>query len=431
MSNRLKSPVFDLILCISDAVDLISPHVADHHRRTAYLAYQLGRQYGLSSARCKDLAIAAALHDIGATSLKERLELLNFETKASSGHAETGYLLISGYPAFSKAAEIVRFHHVNWDDSAGGVNMGLQVPVESHILHLADRVTVLVDPRKEVLSQVRSICNRIKRKSGDEFMPEVVDAFLRLAEKDFIWFDMISPSTDIAVWRDLDWDVISLEGSEFLDLARFFCRLVDFKSPFTATHSSRVAACSRALAELAGFSLLDQRQILLCGYLHDIGKLCVPLEILDKPAALSNEEYAIMRHHAYYTNHILKRVGVFENVRVWSSYHHERLDGSGYPYQLKGDELTTGSRIIAIADVFTAVSEDRPYRLARNNIDVMDVMNDLTRKGQLDARLTRLLGTRFEEISAMMAATEFKATQEYQEFTDRRTRFLNFAQTGG
>ena len=176
--------------------------------------------------------------------------------------------------------------------------------------------------------------------------------------------------------------------------------------------------------------MLDQRLISLCGYLHDIGKLCVPLEILDKPAALSTEESAVMRHHAYYTNHILKRIGVFENVRVWSSYHHERLDGSGYPYQLKGEELTTGSRIIAIADVFTAVSEDRPYRSAKNNFDVMDVMNDMARKGMLDTRLVRLLGSRVSEISALMAAAEFSATQEYQEFIDRRTRYLDFVRTG-
>jgi len=451
MSYKLKSPVFDLILCISDAVDSISPQLADHHRRTAYLAYQLGRQFGLPVARCKELAIAAALHDIGATALKERLNLLNFDTKVSADHnavyaahnavyathnevsavhAEVGYLLISNYPAFALAAEIVRFHHVNWNDGAGKLNMGLSVPVESHILHLAERVAVQIDPRKEVLSQVRSITNRVKRKSGDDFMPEVVDAFLRLAEKDFIWFDMVSPSADIALWNDLDWDVISLEGAEFLELSRFFCRLVDFKSPFTATHSSRVAVCGQALAELSGFSMLDQRLISLCGYLHDIGKLCVPLEILDKPAALSTEESAVMRHHAYYTNHILKRIGVFENVRVWSSYHHERLDGSGYPYQLKGEELTTGSRIIAIADVFTAVSEDRPYRSARNDIDVMDVMNDMARKGLLDARLIKLLGSRVHEINALMAEAEFSASRDYHEFIDRRTRYMDFVRAG-
>ena len=427
MSYRLKSPVFDLILCISDALDLISPLVTDHHRRTAYLAFQLGRQFGLPVARCKDLAIAAALHDIGATALKDRLELLNFDTKASVDHAEVGYLLISAYPAFSKAAEIVRFHHVNWDDGVGKFSMGLPVPVESQILHLADRVTVLVDPRKEALSQVRGICNRVKRKSGSDFIPEVVDAFLRLAEKDFIWFDMVSPSGDIDLWHSLDWDVISLEGAEFLELSRFFGRLVDFKSPFTSTHSSRVVTCSLALAELAGFSMLDQRLISLCGYLHDIGKLCVPLEILDKPSALSDAEYAVMRHHAYYTNHILKRAGVFENVRIWSSYHHERLDGSGYPYQLKAEDLPTGSRIIAIADVFTAVSETRPYRSGRNNMDVMDVMYDMARKGLLDTRLIKLLGSRIDEISASMAAAELVATRDYQEFIDRRSRYLDFA----
>jgi HD-GYP domain-containing protein (c-di-GMP phosphodiesterase class II) len=249
-----------------------------------------------------------------------------------------------------------------------------------------------------------------------------------LAEKDYLWFDMVSPNADIALWHNLDWDIISLEGNEFLELARFFCRIVDFKSPFTSTHSSGVAACGQALAELAGFSILDQRLIYLSGFLHDIGKLCVPSEILEKPAKLSVEENAVMRHHSYYTNHILKRMGVFDNIRVWSAYHHERLDGSGYPYQLKADELPQGARIIAIADVFAALTEDRPYRAGMRQTDVMNTLIEMAQKGMLDARLVKLLGSRFEEICALVLQTERSAAQDYQKFVDRRTRFLEFVE---
>lgn len=431
MPSRSKSSLFDLILCISDAVDLISPYVADHHRRVAYLAFHLGRQYGLSVARCKDLAVAGALHDVGAISLKERLDIMNFETDKSLHHAEIGYLLISGLQPFSKVAEIVRFHHIMWADGAGQAFMGMPVPIESHILHLADRAAVLIDSRQEVLSQVKGIVQRIQRKSGIMFMPDVVDAFLSLAEKNYIWFDLVSPSVDITLWRDLDWDVISLEGSEFLEMARFFCRIVDFKSPFTSAHSSGVAACGKALAELAGFSPSDQRLIYLSGYLHDIGKLCVSSEILEKPASLSSDELAVMRHHSYYTNHILKRASIFDNLRLWSAYHHERLDGSGYPYHLKGEDLSQGSRIVAIADVFTAISEDRPYRMGMVKQDVMAVMKDMAQRELLDARLVTLLGSRFEEISELVLKAENQAAQEYQQFVERRTRFFEMTGSAG
>ncbi len=321
---------------------------------------------------------------------------MTFEARDSLDHAEIGYLLISGFRSFGKPAEIVRYHHTPWNDGRGQESLGLPVPVESHILHLADRVAVLIDPRKELLAQVPNISNRIRRKSGSVFMPEIVDAFLTLAGKDYIWYDLVSSSVDISLWHNMDWEVISLEGDEFLDMARFFCRIVDYKSPFTATHSSGVAACARYLAELAGFSPHDQRLIYLSGYLHDIGKLCVPSEILQKPAALSNEEYSVMRHHAYYTNHILKRVGVFENIRIWSSYHHERLDGSGYPYQLKAEDLPTGARIVAIADVFTAISEDRPYRVGKQQFEVMDVLENLSRRGKLDSPLVKLVQSHYK-----------------------------------
>ncbi len=424
---KMKSSLFDLILCISDAVDLISPYMANHHRRVAYLAYKLGRQYGLSAQRCKDLVIAAALHDIGALSLKERLDMLHFEIERSLQHAEIGYLLISGLKPFVKAAEIVRFHHIHWDDGAGKESMGLPIPVESHILYLADRVSVLVDSREEVLSQVNNIVRQVKRKSGTMFMPDVVDAFLELAEKNYVWFDLVSPTMDNTILRELDWDVISLDGDELLELAKFFCRIVDFKSPFTATHSSGVATAAQVLSELAGFSLLDQRLMYISGYMHDIGKLCIPSEILEKPSSLSSEESAVMRHHSYYTNHILQRVGVFDNIRIWSAYHHERLDGSGYPYHLKAVDLPEGARIMAVADVFTAIMEDRPYRAGLQNKDGLVVLNEMVKKGLLDARLVGLLSSKFDEISTLVLEAESSASRDYQEFVDRRTRYLEFA----
>jgi HD-GYP domain-containing protein (c-di-GMP phosphodiesterase class II) len=425
--NKMKSSLFDLIVCISDAVDLISPYLANHHRRVAYLSYQLARQYGLPNQRCKDLAIAASLHDVGALSLKERLDMLNFETERSLQHAELGYLLISGLKPFLKAADIVRFHHTYWDDGAGNESMGLPVPVESHILFLADRVSILINPREEVLSQVDNIVRQVERKSGSMFMPDVVDAFLELAEKNFIWFDLVSPTMDNAILRDLDWDVISLDGDELLDLAKFFCRIVDFKSPFTASHSSGVATAAQALAGMAGFSLLDQRLMYISGYMHDIGKLCVPSEIIEKPSALSSEESAVMRHHSYYTNHILQRVGVFDNIRTWSAYHHERLDGSGYPYHLKAIDLSEGARITAIADVFTAMMEDRPYRSGLQNQDGLREISEMAKKGLLDERLVGLLTSRFDEISALVLEAENLVGREYQEFIDRRTRYLEFS----
>lgn len=425
MPYKPTIPLFDLILCISDAVDLISPSVADYHRRIAYFAYQLARQVGLSSHRCREIAIAAALHDVGAITLRERLDLLKFEIEKPSYHAEIGYLMISGFGRFNKAAEMVRFHHTAWNDGAGSVSMGLPVPIESHILHLADRAFVLIDPRKEILSQVKGNVNRIERKTGSQFMPDVVDAFLELSKRDYFWFDLVAPSQDISLWRELDFGTISLEGEEFLEMARFFSRLVDYKSPYTATHSSAVAVCAQFLAELAGFPANQQRQAHLAGYLHDIGKLCVPAEILIKPSALSKDEFAIMRHHSYYTNHILKRMGVVDAVRVWCAYHHERLDGSGYPYQLKADDLPEGARILAIADVFTAVSEDRPYRAGMQKSHVMEVMNDLAHRGLLDARLVQLLGSQFDVISARLLETERGAGHEYERFVERRGKYLD------
>ncbi|MCJ7690936.1 MAG: HD domain-containing protein [Clostridiaceae bacterium] len=104
-------------------------------------------------------------------------------------------------------------------------------------------------------------------------------------------------------------------------------RLVDFKSRFTASHSSSVAACSETIAKYAGFSKNQAKIIKYAGYLHDLGKLAIPTEILEKPGPLSKEEFDLMRTHAYHTNRVLANVSGFETIRQWGSLHHEKLNG--------------------------------------------------------------------------------------------------------
>lgn len=181
MIREIKVSLFDLVLCLSDTTDLISPAITNHHKEVAYIALSLAKEIGLSSNRQNNILIGSALHDIGALSLRDKLDVLEFEIKDQQRvhkHAEIGYLLLKKFSPFSAIESLVRFHHVPWNEGDGAEFKGKCVPVDSHILHLADRVAILINKQENILGQVNTVCEKIKIQSGKMFVPELVDAFI-------------------------------------------------------------------------------------------------------------------------------------------------------------------------------------------------------------------------------------------------------------
>lgn len=146
---------------------------------------------------------------------------------------------------------------------------------------------------------------------------------------------------------------------ETINLAR---QLVELRDPYTAGHEMHVGNLAKAIAAELGFDESYQEGVMTAGYLHDIGKIIVPIEILCKPGQLTQEEYNLIKNHAKAGYEILKDINFPWVIAQSVLEHHERLDGSGYPYRLKGDEISIAGRILAVADVVEAMSSHRPYR---------------------------------------------------------------------
>src|SRR6185369_7609057 len=175
--DELSIPLSDLINCLSDTIDLVSPELADHHKRVGVLAYSLASQLGLSEAEAIDLYFAGNLHDIGALSLTDRVGLLQFEGNDPHQHAETGALLLEMFNPLARLGEMVRFHHVFWAGGAGEFQSGLEVPLGSHILPVADRISELIGTMDGIHLMVRvpDILSRIQTASGAVFSPSLVE----------------------------------------------------------------------------------------------------------------------------------------------------------------------------------------------------------------------------------------------------------------
>ncbi|MDO8672186.1 MAG: HD domain-containing protein [Dehalococcoidia bacterium] len=417
MIRETHVSLLDMALCFSNALDMVNPALVNHHKRVASIAVSCAEALRLPLKDQSDLMIAGLLHDIGAIEVQERLDLLRYDEGTDvNRHAEIGYLVLRLLQPLSDITSLVRYHHVPWRAGAGAQSTSGPVPMGSHILHLADRVAVLLGTQTKVLGQAREVMARIVEGSGDTFVPEQVEALHSAATKESFWLDATSPSLDslLSARPTLATMVLDMEG--ILQFSRLVSHLIDFRSPFTASHSSGVATSAEMLARLAGFSSLECQMMLAAGYLHDLGKLLVPQEILEKPAKLTEDEFNVIRSHTYHTYRNLEPLGALDTINTWAAFHHERLDGRGYPFKLKGDDIPLGSRIMAVADTFAAIAEDRPYRKGMTVEKAIETLDKMVVTGALDANVVSLLKLNYHEMDAARATAQEEATKKFLEF---------------
>ncbi|MCL5773884.1 MAG: HD domain-containing protein [Firmicutes bacterium] len=416
----IKEPrirLFDLVASLSAAMDIISPVTVNHHKQVAYIAVSIAEEQGLPLNEQSEILLAGALHDSGALSLQEKLDTLQFEMVDPYKHAKTGYLLIKMFEPLLGPASLVRFHHVPWSNAEGSEFKGKDVLIGSHILNLADRIAVLINKDKEILGQVNAIVTKIEEKSGKIFIPKLVDAFKNLASKQFFWFDITSSFISSILSNKIGCKTIKLDIEGLLSLSKMFSHIIDFRSRFTSTHSSGVSACAEALAGFAGFSERECKMMRIAGYLHDLGKLAVPVEILEKTGPLrTEEEVNRIQSHTYYTYRILENIPGLETINEWASFHHERLDGNGYPFHIKGSGISPGSRIMAVADVFTAVAEDRPYRKGMTRDKTLGVLKKMVENFAIDSNIVSLVGLHFDELNLVRKTAQAESIKEYERF---------------
>ena len=257
-----------------------------------------------------------------------------------------------------ETAAAIRSLDEHWDGR--GMPDGLsgeEIPLAARILCLAQ--TIEVFHAAEGLKAARAMA---LRRRGRWFDPTLVDAFLRFCgDRDF-WAALEAP--DVSGWEPPDF-ALAGDDARLDRIAEAFARVIDAKSPFTASHSQRVAEIADGICRrVAPASTADERRTLLRArqLLHDIGKLAISSRILNKPDKLTDEEFRAIQTHPVHTLRILERAPCFASLADLAANHHEKLDGSGYPRSLDARHLDLPMRVLAVADVYEALTADRPYR---------------------------------------------------------------------
>lgn len=416
MSELLTISLEELVFSLSTLMDHTIAPLRDHHRRTAIAAYHIATQLNLTWQQRNDLIFASAIHDIGAFSIKEQQDLLDlrFESKHINRHARAAYLLLKEFSQFDHVSSILRYHHAYLDSTTEEQRQ--LIPVEALVLQVADHVAVLTINSLNILDQSAIIINELNKQSGVMFNPEIIEAFNNAAEKESFWLDVKNMTISSLFADRLKLDHLHIQRDELSGLVNLFRRIIDFRSEVTSTHSAGVGVVAAELVRMNGREDETIRKVKMAGYMHDIGKLIVPSEILEKPSKLTPGEFNIIRTHTYFTYEFLNSISIFSDIRDWASQHHERLNGHGYPFHENNKTLSFESRAIAVADVFTALTEDRPYRKGVSGSDAMLVLDTCVQKQELDPTLVKLLDEHLEEINQARILAQQESKQEYEAF---------------
>jgi HD-GYP domain-containing protein (c-di-GMP phosphodiesterase class II) len=382
-----------LIHMLSDMLDLVGVDDLHHGKRVAYMCVETGRALGLEPTEMANLYQAAMLHDCGVSTTSTHEHIIKeLDWSGAQEHCDRGSVLLEAQPLFRHLAPIIKLHHTHWQEIDSSIPV--LVATLGNLIYICDRADALMQhtSTKPWLAVRNSVRDTLANFRGSRFSPELLKAFLKVSRPESFWLRMQPQHLNqYMAERELADPHQFISTGRLRHVALLAAEIVDTKSHFTACHSLGVSRFSAHLAERAGYETDLCWQIEIAGLLHDIGKMRVPDNILEKPASLSFTERSVMLGHSFESYQILHHVQGFEDIARWGAFHHETLTGDGYPFHLTEADLDTPSRIIAIADIFQALTQQRPYRPAKSPATVISSIEHRAAQHQIDADLVKLV----------------------------------------
>ena len=398
--------VGEVLGALSYALDLTEGQPPGHCMRAAYIGTAIGAELGLSHDQMTDLFYTLIMKDLGCSSNAARIcqlfltDDLNFKIAGASIQQNLAFMIRNAAPegTFAQRLKVVAGFLKNTDGVAKelfetrcqqghdiALSMGFSEDVAKGIACLdehwdggghpmgAKEEDISLYSRIALISQVIDVYHsssgkdgalaEIEERSGKWFDPSVVKAARSVGASDTFWEELTHSDLDQRlIDSQLGQSSWPMTDERLDQIVGGFAQVIDAKSPFTHGHSTRVALYCDLLAEAFGYDAAHRKWLERTALLHDIGKLGISNTILDKPGGLSKPEYARVKEHPLLSHQVLSRVRAFQPMADVAIAHHERLDGKGYPRGIGADELTLDMRILSVADVFDALSADRPYR---------------------------------------------------------------------
>lgn len=388
----VKIKLGQLLNCLSFTLDVAENRYFNHSKRTAYIAYHIAKEMGLEEEDIMDTYFTSLIHDIGMAGYLSKYSVLHIHNDHDlrKEHCYFGFKILEKLPYVNNKRDYILYHHEEYDGRGPYKLKGEEIPLVAQIIHIADFFELFYLRQKEDINNLRNIdnaCKWIDKYRNKMFSHRVCDGLIHAFSKEKFWFDLMDRNiSTVLQFIEPEKDIL-IDIKDLRKISEAFSILIDLKSKFTYKHSQGISRITSKFATYLGYNPLMIEKLSIAADLHDIGKFVVPTSIIEKPGKLTPEEFLIMKSHVYYTKLILKQINGIEDIAEWAGNHHERLKGTGYPERLDESTLTKEDQIIAIADIYQALTEDRPYRKGMDSKEAINILRTMTEKGEISGSL--------------------------------------------
>jgi HD-GYP domain-containing protein (c-di-GMP phosphodiesterase class II) len=385
-----------LIKSIATALDIVEGGLlgasTNHGKRIAVLCAKMGKALQKNQEEITAIAVCAMLHDSALTEYILSEQIGGYHDPAMKKHCEFGQRNVDALHFKTNVKDFILYHHERADGAGPfGIREG-EGPLEAELITIADSIDAARHLQRLKPEELPSVREMIVKESGKRYGRKAAATMLEVLD----WPTVASLNDNVVKQTAASvlspWTV-DIQTDTILGLAGFVAKIIDYKSVFTQKHSTQIANKAWFMGKHYKYEPQELAELYLAASLHDLGKLAIPSDILEKPGKLTGEEFDVIKGHVRLTWELLKDIEGFEKICQWAADHHEKLDGSGYPFGKKADELDFNSRLLACLDLYQAISEERPYHPGRNHADTMKILCEMSDTGKIDADITNDLNT--------------------------------------
>lgn len=378
----------DIVMVIQRTLNSMDDRLEGHGEKVAYIMYKLLKSHGgYSDEEILRITTLTVFHDIGVYKIEERDRIVDIDLEIPMNHSIYGYLFIKHFSPLSDLADIVLGHHLYPKDFSSSAE--IKIPKEALLLNLADTIAVLqlnfnkVDPMW------------ILNKSSKYILEEHKELFKKACDE----YDLLEKIEDDTCLSEL-YEILEkreLSRQEIISYAKMLNYAIDFRSESTILHTITVEEISWQISKMIGLDDNKSTIIRVASMLHDIGKLSIPVNILEKKGSLTKEEFEVIKGHALVGYNILNNMGI-DNIRDIATLHHEKLNGTGYPFGLKDDQISKETRIVAVSDILSALIGKRSYKDELSKDEVISILSNMVSNYEIDKDICNLVIENYDYI---------------------------------
>lgn len=388
-----------LLYTLSYALDCVEGELVGvstgHSKRVAYIAASMGKKLGMGQEELEDLTACAVLHDNALT--QYIAEEYGKEESMQGGigvHCVMGEENVKNFPFHHDMKGVILYHHETVDGTGPFGVPAVDTPLGAQLIHFADALDAKLNLSDMKGDKYQEVLHYLKEHTGKLFFENQVQIFFQHFTEGEIKaiFESGMDGDDL-----LPGGIVDYSQEQVKNIIDIFAEIIDYKSVFTRKHSIGIAEKAYKMGQYYGYSDDICFRLYVAGALHDVGKMAISNRVLEKPERLTDAEFGYMKDHAWHTYKILSKMKGFEDITSWASHHHEKLNGKGYPFGKRGEELGRNERLMACLDIYQALREERPYKSGMPHEKTLGIMRKMVGDGYIDAEITEDIDRIFSE----------------------------------